>query len=185
MAEQGYPYKGVLYAGLMVKDNEFKVLEFNCRLGDPETQVLMPIMESDLLDVVISSIEGGLHLKPVKWRQKASVGVVLASRGYPGNYRKGQVINGLDQIDLPALAFHAGTARDKERPERLIAVGGRVLTIVCSAETLEEARDSAYENIGHIEFNGSHFRKDIAHPYVEPQKRGVSQQQRGVSQQHG
>lgn len=176
MAEQGYPYKGVLYAGLMVKDNEFKVLEFNCRFGDPETQVLMPIMESDLLDVVISSIEGGLNLKPVKWRQRASVGVVVASRGYPGNYRKGQVINGLDQIDLPALAFHAGTARDKEHPERLVAVGGRVLTVVCSAETLEEARDSAYENIGHIEFNGSHFRKDIAHPYVEPQKKGVSHQ---------
>ena len=102
--------------------------------------------------------------------------MVLASRGYPGNYRKNQVISGLDQIDLPALAFHAGTVRDKEHPERLVAVGGRVLTVVSSAETLEEARASAYENVGHIEFNGSHFRKDISFPYVEPQKKGVSQQ---------
>ncbi len=175
MAEQGYPYKGVLYAGLMVKDDEFKVLEFNCRFGDPETQVLMPLMDSDLVDVLISSIEGGLNQKPVKWSNGASVGVVLASRGYPGSYRKGQIINGLDQIDLPALAFHAGTARDKEYPDRVVTVGGRVLTVVCSADTVEEARDTVYENIGHIEFNGCHFRKDIAYPEVEPVKKGVTQ----------
>ena len=175
MAEQGYPYKGVIYAGLMVKGSEFKVLEFNCRFGDPETQVLMPIMESDLLDVLMSSIEGGLNQKPVKWANSASVGVVLASRGYPGSYRKGQIINGLDQIDLPTLSFHAGTARDKEYPDRIVTVGGRVLTVVCSADTLEEARDTAYESVGHIEFNGCHFRKDIAHPEVEVVKKGVTQ----------
>jgi len=174
MAEQGYPYKGVLYAGLMVKDNEFKVLEFNCRFGDPETQVLMPILESDLLDVLMSSVEGRLALKPVKWADRASVGVVIASRGYPGSYRKGQVINGLDQIDPSTLIFHAGTARDKEHPERLVTVGGRVLTVVSSADTLEEARGSVYENVGHIEFNGAHFRKDISYPYVEPIKKGVA-----------
>ena len=161
MALEGTPYKGVLYAGLMVTPSGFKVLEFNCRLGDPETQVIFPPMRSDLLEVMLATIHGNLNNTPVDWGDQACAGVVMASRGYPGEYRRGLEVEGLDTLDEGILVFHAGTKRPQGNPSQVLTTGGRVLTVVGSGPTITEAREHVYENIERVSFKGCYYRKDI------------------------
>ena len=160
MAEEGHPYKGVLYAGLMMTQEGPKVLEFNCRLGDPETQVVMPMLESDPLDLMLACARGNLQPETVKWNNKNFVGVAMVSGGYPDEYRTGYGISGLDH-DGPedTLVFHAGT---KLGPSgETLTAGGRVLTVVGGGETMEEARRRAYSRVEQISFTDARWRRDI------------------------
>ncbi|MBI4337296.1 MAG: phosphoribosylamine--glycine ligase [Chloroflexi bacterium] len=160
MAAEGCPYQGVLYAGLMLTPQGPKVLEFNCRLGDPETQAVLPRLRSDLLGVILSVVNGGLQNAAVEWRQDACVGVVLASGGYPGEYRRGLPIRGLEGVDSDILAFHAGTRSDPALG--VITDGGRVLTLAALGSSLKDARHRVYANIGRVHFDGVQYRHDIA-----------------------
>jgi phosphoribosylamine--glycine ligase len=162
MAQEGTPYKGVLYAGIMITDSGPKVLEFNCRLGDPEAQTLIPAINTDLVDVIMASIEGNLNGSSINWGDQACVGVVMAARGYPGEYRRGLEVQGLNDLDDDALVFHAGTRRPRESAAKVLTTGGRVLTVVGSGPTIAEARDRVYENVDRISFQGCYYRKDIA-----------------------
>ncbi|MCD6132932.1 MAG: phosphoribosylamine--glycine ligase [Deltaproteobacteria bacterium] len=160
LKQEGIKYKGVLYAGLMIKDNEPYVLEFNCRFGDPETQPMTMLMESELLPVLLSSIEGGIEKTQIKWKNGYSVCVVLASGGYPGKYKKGKVIRGLEDVEKmeDVYVFHAGTKRDKGK---IVTNGGRVLGITSYAEEFAVAQKRVYEAVEKIHFEGMHYRKDI------------------------
>jgi phosphoribosylamine--glycine ligase len=159
MADAGTPYRGTLYPGLMITDAGPRVVEFNCRFGDPETQVLMPRLESDLLEVILAVVGGTLADAEVRWQDNAVVGVVLASGGYPGSYRTGLPIAGLDTLDPDVLVFHAGTRLERGVP---VTAGGRVLTVVAEGRTLAEARARVYDNVPRIRFEGMHYRTDIA-----------------------
>jgi len=159
MAEEGKPYRGVLYAGLMVTEEGPKALEFNARFGDPENQVMLPRLESDLVDIMLAVIEGRLDKIEVKWSDEACVGVVMASGGYPGSYQTGFPIEGLDRVGEDVLVFHAGT---KARKGKILTDGGRVLTVAATGKTMVEAREKVYSNIPRIHFEGCHYRKDIA-----------------------
>jgi len=160
LAESGAPYSGVLYAGLMMTDEGPKVLEFNARFGDPETQAILPRLKTDLLDILLAIVQRKLDSVTIEWRTDACVGVVMASGGYPGNYQKGFPIFGLNKIDPDVMVFHAGTrvAHDS----RVVTHGGRVLTVSATGRTIGEARKKVYSNIQRISFSGCHFRKDIA-----------------------
>ena len=164
LRESGRPFRGILYAGLMVREGRTAVLEFNARFGDPETQVVLPLLESDLLDVMRACVEGRLDREPVRWRSGAAVGVVLASGGYPGAYETGKPITGLDTVDQGVdggvLVFHAGTQLRDDGA--VVTSGGRVLTVVAVAPTLAQARERAYENAARIDFEGRQYRTDIA-----------------------
>ena len=159
--EDGVPYRGVLYAGLMLTDEGPKVLEFNCRFGDPETQVLMPRLGSEPADLLLACARGGLGDAEVKLRPEACVTVVLASGGYPGAYETGFVIEGLDAAAAVegATVFHSGTA---ERQGRVVTAGGRVLSVSATGTSIAEARDRAYEASERLSFEGMHHRTDIA-----------------------
>jgi len=159
MAKEGKPYKGVLYTGLMITAEGPKVLEFNARFGDPETQVQLPLLKSDLVDIMMSVIEGTLSRTRVEWDSGACVGVVMASGGYPGNYKQGLPISGLDKIDSDMLVFHAGTKLDGGK---IYTAGGRVLTVAFTGKTIAEARERVYLNLPRISFENCHYRKDIA-----------------------
>ena len=159
MAKEGKPYKGVLYTGLMLTAEGPKVLEFNARFGDPETQVQLPLLKSDLVDMMMSVIDGNLARTKVEWDSGACVGVVMASGGYPSNYKQGFPITGLDKIDSDMLVFHAGTKLDGGK---ICTAGGRVLTVVAAGKTVAEARERVYLNLPCISFEGCHYRKDIA-----------------------
>ena len=165
MANEGFPYKGVLYAGIMLTPNGIRVLEFNCRLGDPETQVILPQMKSDLAQVMLATMDGRLKKTKVDWGKQASVGVVVASRGYPGEYRRGLEVSGLDMVDKDILVFHAGT---KIESSQVVSTGGRVLTVVGSGPTVTEAHERVYENVERVTFQGCHFRRDIGLIEREP-----------------
>jgi phosphoribosylamine--glycine ligase len=158
MAKEGYPYKGVLYAGLMVTADGPKVMEFNCRFGDPETQAMLPRLETDLVDIMLAVIDGNLKNIKIHWRDDACVGVILASGGYPGKYATGLPITGLDTVDDDVMVFHAGT---KSNDGRICTDGGRVLTVTALGRNIAEARDKVYRNISRITFNGCHYRRDI------------------------
>ncbi len=158
MAEEGAVYKGVLYAGLIATSEGLKVLEFNARFGDPETQVMIPRLKTDLVDIMLAIIDGTLDKMKIEWIDEACVGVVMASAGYPGSYETGFPITGLDKLDEDILVFHAGTATR----EGVVTSGGRVLTVVARGETLDEARARVYTNIPRIHFEGCHYRRDIA-----------------------
>ena len=160
MADMGCPYKGVLYVGVMMTEDGPRVLEFNVRLGDPEAQVVLPRLESDLVEIVDAVAHDRLSEVDVKWSGDAAVAVVLASGGYPGKYRTGFAISGLDSLDEETLAFHAGTFYD-ERSKELKTSGGRVLSVVGRGRSLEEARLRAYDNVGRVGFEGRQYRKDI------------------------
>ncbi|HIE17975.1 MAG TPA: phosphoribosylamine--glycine ligase, partial [Dehalococcoidia bacterium] len=160
MAEEGMPYKGVLYAGLMIAPDGPKVLEFNARFGDPETQVILPRLQTDLLDILLAIVDNRLHQVSIHWNSDACVGVVMASGGYPGSYKIGFPITGLDELDQGILVFHAGTKLGEN--SQILTNGGRVLTIAATAPTLAEARRKVYQNISLIHFEGCHFRQDIA-----------------------
>ena len=160
MSADGAPFRGVLYAGLMVREGESSVVEFNVRFGDPEAQVILPQLESDLVDVMEACIEGRLGETPVEWSGRPTVGVALASGGYPGSYEVGRVIHGLESVDDGVRVFHAGTKLTEDGS--VVTAGGRVLTVVASGSTLADARDLAYDNSSRIEFEGKMLRTDIA-----------------------
>jgi len=161
MAAEGTPYVGVLYAGLMLTPAGPRVLEFNCRFGDPETQAILPLLESDLLDVLEACVEGALDRVTVRWRDAAAATVVAASEGYPGPYPKGREIAGIaDAAALPGvIVFHAGTRRTADG--RLVTDGGRVLAVTGVGADLRQALDRAYAGIRRIHFEGMHYRRDI------------------------
>ncbi len=162
MAQQGAPYRGVLYAGLMLTADGPKVLEFNCRLGDPETQTLMPRLASDPLEVMLACHEGKLDRVDVQWNDRQYVGVVMASSGYPDEYDTGFEINGLDLCDEPAAGSTIFTAGVAAGPSgRPVTAGGRVLTVVGGGDSIAEAREQAYARVEGISFQGAHWRKDI------------------------
>lgn len=158
LAEEGKPYKGVLYAGLMITEEGPKVLEFNARFGDPENQVMLPLLESDLMEIMLAVVDERLDKLEIKWSDEACVGVVMASGGYPGSYKTGFPIEGLDKIDEGILVFHAGT---KAKQGIIYTDGGRVLTVAASGKTIADAREKVYSNIRHIHFEGCHYRQDI------------------------
>ena len=163
LAQDGAPYLGVLYAGLMLTAQGPKVVEFNYRMGDPEAQVVLPRLKTDLLEVMIGAAQGDLGGVSLEWDRRACVGVAIASGGYPDSYRTGFPISGLDTVDGDVNVFHAGTkmggsAEDKQ----VLTDGGRVLTVVAQGETLEAAKSKAYSNASRISFEGSFYRKDIA-----------------------
>ena len=160
MAAQGSPYKGVLYTGLIMTDRGPKVLEFNARFGDPETQVILPRLQTDLVDIMLASINGTLDRVKVDWSGDACVGVVLASGGYPGEYQTGHVISVSDQLEQDVNIFYAGAK--KRLDGSIVTDGGRVLTVAATGKTLKDAREKVYRNIPHINFQGMQYRTDIA-----------------------
>ena len=157
--EDGLDFQGVLFIGLMLSEDGPKVIEFNNRFGDPETQSVLRRMESDLLDVFTAVVDNRLNEIEIKWIDERAVTVVLASGGYPGSYAKGKVITGLDKVDDDIVVFHAGTKFDKEG--RIVTSGGRVLGVTATGATHDEARAKAYANAERIEFEGAYMRKDI------------------------
>ena len=164
MAERGSPYKGVLYAGLMLTEGGPKVLEFNCRLGDPETQVIMPLLASDPLELMLACAEGTLDNVSVRWAMKNYVGIVMVSGGYPDKYETGFEITGLD-VEGPddSMVFHAGPKLGSGGSSGLpLTAGGRVLTVVGGGDTMESARDRAYSRLEQISFKGAQWRRDIS-----------------------
>lgn len=160
MAKEGKPYKGVLYTGLMITENGPRVLEYNVRFGDPETQVILPRLKTDLIEIFLAIVDDRLHELNIEWADESCVGVVLASGGYPGTYRKGLRIDGLDKLDKDIVVFHAGTTANATSP--IVTSGGRVLTVVATSKTIAAAREKVYNNIPRIHFDGCHYRKDIA-----------------------
>ncbi|MBC8106626.1 MAG: phosphoribosylamine--glycine ligase, partial [Anaerolineae bacterium] len=161
---EGIDYRGVLYAGLMLTNNGPKVLEFNCRFGDPETQPLMMRLKSDLLPTMLAVSEGRLDQIELNWDPRPALCVVASSRGYPGAYESGKVITGIEQADAmrDVKVFHAGTVQ-REHGGPILTNGGRVLAVTAIADTIVEAQRKAYEAIGKIQFDGMHYRKDIGH----------------------
>jgi phosphoribosylamine--glycine ligase len=160
-AAEGMDYHGILYPGVMLTRQGPKVLEFNARFGDPETQVYVTRLESDLVELLEASINGTLHQTELKWSAMASVCVVMASSGYPGSYAKGKPIQGLEAVgELPnTKVFHAGTTL---AADKIVTNGGRVLGVTAWAESLQRARDAAYAAVERIHFEGAQFRRDIA-----------------------
>lgn len=159
-------FKGILYAGLMIKDGSINVLEFNCRLGDPETQPIMMRMKNDLLDICLAIAEEKLSDIVPAWQDNASVCVAIASGGYPGKYENGKVITGLDEVKKldNVVVFHAGTAFSGNN---LVTNGGRVLGVTALGNDIKTAQKRAYEAIEKIHFDGMHYRKDIANRAVK------------------
>jgi phosphoribosylamine--glycine ligase len=160
MAKEGLPYKGVLYAGLMIINGEPVVLEFNARFGDPETQVILPLLKTDLVDILLAVIQGKLNQVKIEWSSEACVGVVMSSTGYPGSYKTGFPIQGIDNVDRDVLVFHAGTKLGNDGI--IYTDGGRVLTVVGTGKNITEAQEKVYRNIPKIYFEGCYYRKDIA-----------------------
>lgn len=158
MVREGRPFRGVLFAGLMVTpEGKPKAIEFNCRFGDPETQVVLPRLKSDLAEIMLATVEGRLADVKPEWSDEAAVCVVLASGGYPGAYRKGLPIRGLDRVER-SVVFHAGTAL---KDGAVVTDGGRLLGVTATGADLAEARAKAYADIEKIEYEGKHFRTDI------------------------
>lgn len=169
MAAEGSPYVGVLYAGLMLTPQGPRVLEFNCRLGDPETQVILPLLESDLLTVVDACIDGALDTIDVRWRSDAAVTVVMASEGYPDEYRTGLEIFGIEEAEATGcIVYHAGT---RLKDERLITVGGRVLSVTATGRAVDQAARRAYNGIKRIRFAGAQYRRDIGGDFTPPPRK--------------
>ncbi|MDD4202134.1 MAG: phosphoribosylamine--glycine ligase [Candidatus Omnitrophica bacterium] len=160
LRKDGITYKGILYAGIMLTKKGPKVLEFNVRFGDPETQSVLPRMKTDLVELMLSSIEGTLGTKTVEWDPRPAVGVVLAAGGYPGKYEKGKEINGLNAVEKKdSFIFHAGT---KEKDGKIITNGGRVMNVVAFGDSIKKARENVYKEIDNISFENMQYRKDIA-----------------------
>jgi len=162
MAAEGYPYKGVLYAGLMITDGQPKVIEFNARFGDPESQAVIPRLKSDIVPVMEACIDGTLDGEQMEWSNEAAACVVMTSGGYPVKYEKGKVITGLDVAGAMenVMVFHAGTAR---QGDQIVTNGGRVLGVTALGQDIAEAVVTAYDAVGRISFEGAYFRNDIAY----------------------
>ncbi|HEX8523814.1 MAG TPA: phosphoribosylamine--glycine ligase [Tepidisphaeraceae bacterium] len=160
LIRDGINYQGVLYAGLMLTSNGPKVLEFNCRFGDPETQPLMMRFKSDLLEVMLAVVEGKLENVDLKWDARPAVSVVATSRGYPGSYPTGVPITGIEKAAgmRDVQVFHGGTAM---QGKQLVTAGGRVLSVTALGDTIADAQKRAYDAIQHIRFDGMHYRRDI------------------------
>lgn len=160
MAARGTPYRGVLYAGLMLTATGPRVLEFNCRFGDPETQAVLPLLENDLVEVVHACLAGRLDQLELRWRNGACATVIMAAPGYPASYTKGSPITGLDGVTAMenVAVFHAGTAC---RQGQLVTGGGRVLAVSGLGDNLATALERAYTAVDHIQFEGAHYRRDI------------------------
>lgn len=161
MVQEGMPYQGCLYAGLMIKGDSVKVVEFNCRFGDPETQVVLPLLDGDLADIMLACATGTLDKTDVGWHDKAAVCVVMASGGYPESYEKGKDIIGLEAAanDKNVVVFHAGT---KYENGSVVTAGGRVLGVTAVDSSIKAARDRAYSAVEKIKFDKAFCRKDIA-----------------------
>ena len=161
LQSEGREYRGVLYAGLVLTKEGPKVLEFNARFGDPETQVILPRLKTDLIDILNAVIEGRLHKINIEWEDNAAVCVVVASGGYPGKYQKGKVISGLERLEKmeDIIVFHAGT---KLQDDKVITSGGRVLGITACDKTISKAKERAYKGVKEIYFEDMYYRKDIA-----------------------
>ena len=167
LAADGTPYQGVLYAGIMMmKDGPF-VLEYNCRFGDPETEVILPRLKSDLLPVLMQIAQGKLETETLEWYDKACITVVMASGGYPGSYEKGFPIRGLETVKglQDVAVFHAGTAFNDQK--QVVTAGGRVLAVTAWGDTLRAAHDRVYQATSQIHFDGGFCRRDIGHKAIE------------------
>ena len=162
LRKRGIDYRGVLYAGLMVHEGKIKLLEYNCRFGDPETQAILPLLETPLEEVLLACAEQRLsEFPPLQWKAASSVCVVLASAGYPGTYEKEKIITGIDQAEQqPAIVFHAGT---KMKSGELLTDGGRVLGVTAIGETFTDAIAQVYKAVEKIDFEGKYYRRDIGH----------------------
>lgn len=160
MKKEGYPFKGCLYAGLMITSEGPKVVEFNCRFGDPETEAVLPLFDGDLARVMLDCVHGTLSDEAVVWKNACAVDVVLASEGYPASHSSGEVISGIeDAKKAGCLVFHAGTVK---KNGQYVVNGGRVLNVVALADTLAEAKAKAYEGVSRISWRGMQYRHDIA-----------------------
>jgi phosphoribosylamine--glycine ligase len=159
LKEEGIVFTGILFIGLMIKNNKAKVLEFNVRFGDPEAQVVLPRLDGDLSDILLKTISGEISLDDLKWRDEKAVAVILTSGGYPEKYEKGLEIKGLDTVGKDVTVFHSGT---KKINGKYYTDGGRVLAVTALAENLEKAREKVYNNIIGIKFYNMQYRKDIA-----------------------
>lgn len=160
IAKEGMPYRGVLYAGLMMVNGGPVVLEFNARFGDPETQVILPLLKTDLVDIIMAVLRGTLEETKVEWSSEACVGVVMVSGGYPGSYKTGFPIRGLGDVEKDVLVFHAATRLGEDRV--VYTDGGRVLCVVGVGRDVTEAREKVYRNISSIQFQTCYYRNDIA-----------------------
>ena len=160
MEKEGRLFKGVLYAGLMINNNETKVLEFNARFGDPETQPIMMRLDTDLVDIIEAIIDGSLSKIDIKWKADSAVCIVMASGGYPGNYEKGKIIKGLEKASThdKVTVFHAGTTL---KDGKAVTDGGRVLGITGLGPEIGSAIDATYAGVREITFEGAHYRLDI------------------------
>lgn len=157
MARAGIPYKGVLYAGMMLTPDGAKTLEFNCRFGDPETQVILPLLKTDLVTIMLACIDGTLDQFDIEWSDHACATVILASPGYPASYPKGLPISGLDAVN-DAIVFHAGTAL---KDGQTVTSGGRVLSVSALGDDMDAALSTVYQELQNIHFDGMHYRTDI------------------------
>jgi len=160
MRSEGIPFRGILYAGIITKGDDIKVLEFNVRFGDPEAQVILPLLNEKLGDIIQGSIQGTLGSMNITFREKHAITVVMASGGYPGSYDKGKIITGLDAVSDDVIVFHAGTKNDNGT---ILTSGGRVLNVTAVGDSLVDAREMVYREIQKIRFDGAFYRKDIAH----------------------
>lgn len=156
---EGIDFRGILFIGLMIKEDKAKVLEYNTRFGDPETEVVLPRLESDLCEIMEKTIDGTLQESDLIWKQEKSVTVILSSGGYPKHYEKGKEITGLNLVDDDIIVFHGGT---KSVDGKIQTNGGRVLAVTALGETIEKAREKVYKNIEKINFENMEYRTDIA-----------------------
>lgn len=161
MVQEGTPFRGILYTGLMITADGPKVIEFNARFGDPETEVILPRLKNDLVDIFIKSLSGELNEIALEWSEKSALTVIMASEGYPGPYPKNLPITGLERVNgvSDLWVFHAGTVRDEKGRYR--TSGGRVLAVTALGDSIAEAKEKAYQGVGQISFPGAHYRTDI------------------------
>lgn len=166
LRERGIDFRGLLFPGLMITENGARVLEFNCRFGDPETQAILPRLKSDLLPLLVATIDGKIDSCPVEWEQRPAVTVVMASGGYPDKYDTGKPISGLDEAAKleDVQIFHAGTRRENGG---IVTAGGRVLAVTALGLTIDAARARAYGAVSQIHFEGCHYRHDIGAPKTD------------------
>jgi phosphoribosylamine--glycine ligase len=160
MRKEGTPFKGILYAGVMICGDKVTVLEFNARFGDPETQVILPLLDVKLGDMLNAAVDGTLDKFDLKFKNAHAMTVVVAAGGYPGNYEKGKEITGFDKVSDKLMIFHAGT---ENKDGNILSNGGRVLNVTSTGSTLKEAQQNIYDEIGKLEFEGSFYRKDIGY----------------------
>ncbi len=160
MRSEGIPFKGILYAGVMISGDKITVLEFNARFGDPETQVILPLLDVKLGDLLNAAVDGKLDKFDLKFKDAHAMTVVVAAGGYPGNYEKGKEITGIDGVSDKLMVFHAGTANNDGK---IVSNGGRVLNVTSTGSTLKEAQQNIYDEIGKIKFDGSFYRRDIGY----------------------